>query len=176
MRTEAIHEGLRVVPRDGLTAPQVWHAIEKASFAVLSEVTPDGEPRSSGVVYQTLDRRMYVAVAPDSWKAKHVAAHGRVAVTVTVPRGGLLSLLFPIPPATVSFHATATVLPADSPGGRAILEKLRRLLPEERRRTASIIEIVPEGEFLTYGIGVPLMKMRDPAAARDRVPVEALVR
>jgi hypothetical protein len=176
MRTEAIHEGLRVVPKDGSTTQQVWHAIDKASFAVLSEVTPAGEPRSSGVVYQMLDRRMYVAVAPDSWKAKHVAAHGRVAVTVTVRRGGLLSLLFPIPPATVSFHATARVLPADSPEGRTILEKLRRLLPEERRSTASIVEIVPEGEFLTYGIGVPLMKMRDPAVARDRVPVEAVRR
>lgn len=176
MRTEAIHEGVKVVPREELTTQQVWHAIEQASFAVLSEVTPAGEPRSSGVVYQVLARRMYVAVAPDSWKAKHVAAHGRVAVTVTVRRGGLLSLLVPIPRATVSFHATATVLPADSPGGRAILTKLKRLLPEERRSVASIIEIVPQGEFLTYGIGVPLMKMRDPAVARGRVPVEVMTR
>ena len=35
---------------------------------------------------------------------------------------------------------------------------------------ASVIEIVPEGEFVTYGIGVPLMKMRDPAIARGRAP------
>jgi hypothetical protein len=174
MPTETIHGP--DVSTNRTTCGQVWHAIEKASFAVISEVTAQGEPRSSGVVYRTLDRRMYVAVAPDSWKAKHVAAHGRVAVTVTVRRGGLLSLLFPIPPATVSFHATANVLPADSPGGRKILEKLRRLLPEERRSKAAIIEIVPEGEYLTYGIGVPLMKMRDPAVARDRVPVEVVTR
>lgn len=155
----------------GLTSMRVWHAIAKASFAVLSEVTPSGEPRSSGVVYKTLGRRIYVAVAPDSWKAKHVAANGRVAMTVTVRRGGLLSLVAPIPPATVSFHAKATVRPAGSPELRPILEALGSLLPKERRDSASIIEIVPEGAFVTYGLGVSLMKMRDPAVARGRVPV-----
>jgi len=34
-----------------------------------------------------------------------------------------------------------------------------------------IIELVPEGQFLTYGIGVSLMVMRNPAQARARVPV-----
>src|SRR5512144_2098411 len=61
-------DGPWVGPR--LRSEQVWHAISKASFAVLGYVTPTGEPRSSGVVYKTLDRRLYVAVAPESWKAK----------------------------------------------------------------------------------------------------------
>ena len=172
MTTQTMHdEPKEAMGAVGLSTEQVWHAIDKASFAVLSEVTPAGEPRSSGVVYKTLDRRMYVAVAPDSWKAKHVAANGRVALTVTVRRGGLLSLVVPIPPATISFHATATVLPAGSPQRRSILEELGSLLPPERRDAATIIEIVPEGAFVTYGLGVPLMKMRDPAAARARVHV-----
>jgi len=85
-----------VASSPGLSSDEVWHAITKASFAVLGYETPSGEPRSSGVVYETADRRLYVAVAPDSWKAKHVAASGRVAVTVTVRRGGLLSLVTPI--------------------------------------------------------------------------------
>jgi len=154
-----------------LTSEQVWGALAKASFAVLSYVTPAGESRSSGVVYKTLGRRMYVAVAPDSWKAKHVAASGRLAMTVPVRRGGIMSLVFPIPPATVSFHARATVQAADSPQARPLLEELGALLPAERRTSASIIEIIPEGTFVTYGVGVPLMKMRDPVAARARVPV-----
>jgi hypothetical protein len=33
------------------------------------------------------------------------------------------------------------------------------------------LEVVPEGAFLTYGVGVPLLKMRTPATARGRVPV-----
>jgi hypothetical protein len=55
-----------------------------------------------------------MVVAPDGWKARHITDSGRVAVTVTVRRGGILSLLFPIPPATVSFHARAVVHPAGS--------------------------------------------------------------
>ncbi len=154
-----------------LTTAQVWQQVAKASFAVLSQVTPAGEPRSSGVVYKTVGRRLYVAVAPDSWKARHIAASRRVAVTVPVRRGGILSLVVPIPPATVSFHATAIVHPRGSPQVRTLLKELGSLIPAERQTSGSIIEVVPEGEFLTYGLGASLMKMRDPVAARARIPV-----
>ena len=154
-----------------LTTEQVWHQIAQASFAVIGYVTPAGEPRSSGVVYKSIGRRLYVAVAPDSWKARHVAASRRVAVTVPVRRGGLLSLVAPIPPATVSFHATAIVHPAGAPQVRPLLKELGSLIPDERRTSACIIEILPEGAFLTYGLDVSLSEMRDPAAARARVSV-----
>jgi hypothetical protein len=153
------------------TEQEIWRALRKASFAVLGHTTPMGAPRSSGVVYRIIEGRLYVAVAPDSWKAKHVAATGRVAVTVPVRRGGILSLVMPIPPATISFRGAARVLAAGSPALGAILDELGSLLPAERRDTASVIEIVPRGAFVTYGIGVPLRKMRDPAVARARVPI-----
>ena len=139
-----------------LTTEQIWHQLAKGSFAVLSHVTPAGEPRSSGVLYKTIGRRLYIVTAPDSWKARHIAASGRVAVTVPVRRGGLLALVLPIPPATISFHGTAIVHAADS---------------AERQASACIIEILPAGFFVTYGVGVSLTQMRDPAAARARVPV-----
>lgn len=156
-----------------LTTKDVWRALTKASFMVLSYVTPDGESRSCGVVYKAVGQRLYVATDAQSWKARHIGASGKVGVTVLVRRGGLLSLLAPIPPATISFHAAATVHPAQSPDMRPMLQQLSRLLPEEHRSSAAIIEIVPEGTFVTYGIGVSLMKMRDPAAAKARVPVAA---
>jgi hypothetical protein len=154
-----------------LSSEQVWRQIAKASFAILNHVTPTGEPRSSGIVYRTLSRRLYVAVAPDSWKARHVAVNGRVSVTVPVRRGGVLALLMPIPPATISFHGNAIVHPAGSPEAGPLLEELGSLLPDQRRTSAAIIEIVPDGAFVTYGIGVSLREMRDPVAARARVPV-----
>ncbi len=162
-------DGRSMGPR--LSSEQVWHALAKASFAVLGYVTPSGEPRSSGVIYKTVGRRLYVAVAPDSWKARHIAASGRVAVTVPVHRGGMLSLVAPILPATISFHATAIVHPAGSPEVRSLLKELGSLIPTERRASGSIIEIIPECAFVTYGLAVSLMKMRDLAAARARVPV-----
>jgi len=54
----------------------------------------------------------------------HVAADGRVAVTVLVRRGGILSLVAPIPLATISFHGTAVVRPAGSPQARSLLDGL----------------------------------------------------
>jgi hypothetical protein len=149
----------------------VWRVLAKASFAVLSHVTPAGEPRSSGVVYAVADRRMYVVVAPDSWKARHITAVPHVAVTVPVRRGGVLALLLPIPPATVSFRASARVYPAGGPE-HPLPKELSALLPADRRDAGTIVEIRPAGHFVTYGLGVSLRRMRDPALARNRVPVD----
>lgn len=161
----------RVPEAPRLTSEQVWKALARASFAVLGHVTPSGEPRCSGVVYKVIGRSLNVAVDFDSWKAKHVAANGRVAVTVPVRRGGLLSLVLPVPPATITFHATAIVHPARSPEARARLQGLASLIPEERQTSGSVIEVRPEGDFLTYGLGVPLRTMLNPAVALERVPV-----
>ena len=154
-----------------LRSEQVWRSLDRASVAVLGHLTRTGQPRTSGVVYKTLDRRLYVAVAPDSWKARQIAADRHVSMTVLVRRGGLLSLLFPIPPATITFHGTAIVHAPGAPEVRPALAKLKRLLPPESAQSSALIEISPEGEFLTYGIGVSLAAMRHPATARARVPV-----
>jgi hypothetical protein len=49
--------------------------------------------------------------------------------------------------------------------------KIGSFVPPVRRASAAVIEIVPEGSFFTYGLGVPLRKMFDPAA-RARVSVK----
>jgi hypothetical protein len=159
------------VTRSRFSTEQVWRAIADETFAVLSYSTPAGEPRSSGVMFKVLGRRLFVAVAADSWKARHVAASGQVAVTVLVRRGGILSLVAPIPPATISFHAKATVHAANSLDARALRQELASLLPAERQDSGAIIEIEPVGTFVTYAVGVPLRKMRDTVACRARVPV-----
>jgi hypothetical protein len=156
----------------GLTSEAVWSEIEKASFAIVAYVTPTGEPRSSGVSYKSSGRRLYLAVDPDSWKAKHIAASQRVSVTVPVRRGGILTLMLPIPPATISFQATAVVGPASPINESPSLPKeLASLLPVDSRTLVRVIELVPEGEFLTYGVGVSLMAMKQPHIAQSRVAV-----
>ena len=42
--------------------------------------------------------------------------------------------------------------------------------PAERRTSWTIVEIAPEGRFVTYEIGVSLNAMRDPKLARACVP------
>jgi Pyridoxamine 5'-phosphate oxidase len=149
---------------------RVWAVLGKASFAIVSYVTPAGEPRSSGIVYAAEGRHLYMAVAPDGWKARQIRDGQQVAVTVPVRRGGVLSLLLPIPPATISFHARAIVHPAGSLDLGLVSKKLLSLLPEGRS-AATVLELVPEGTFLAYGIGVSLMEMRDPVVALTHVPI-----
>lgn len=155
----------------GASCERVWGEVGKASFAIISYVTPDGEPRSSGVVYAMSGHHLYLAVAPGSWKARHIVDGHEVAVTVPVRRGGLLSLVVPIPPATISFHARAIVHPAGTLDVRTVSKKLESLVPAERRAVATIIELVPEGTFLTFGIGVSLKEMTDPVVAQAHVPI-----
>jgi hypothetical protein len=179
LKTEA-HSGVgsarsRSRPRRPATKPgaseeQVWGELGKASFAILSFVTPAGEPRSSGVVYAVETRHLYCAVAPQSWKARRINDGQEVAVTVPVRRGGLLSLVAPIPPATVSFHARTIVHPPGSLDIGSLSKRLQSLLPKDRRG-ATVLELVPEGTFLTYGIGVSLREMLDPVVAQAHVPI-----
>lgn len=152
-----------------LTARDVWHAVSRASFAVLSHVTPAGAPRSSGIVYAVSGDRMLVAVAKDSWKARHIGTDGKVAVTVPIRRGGLMSLLLPIPPATVSFPAVATIHSGET---LCRIPGLAKLVPPERWASCVIVDIRPTGHYVTYGLGVPLLRMRDPARSRARIPVD----
>jgi hypothetical protein len=154
-----------------LRTEAVWQALAKASFAVVSHVNAAGEPRSSGVVYGAVGRRLYIAVAADGWKARQILTGQEVAVTVPVRRGGILALLVPIPPATITFHARATVHPAGSLDIGSVSKELRKLVPDSRKEGSCVVELVPEGRFLTYGIGVSLMDMANPALALARVPV-----
>ena len=120
-----------------LTTERVWNELEKISFAVISYVTPAGKPRSSGVLCAAARRRLYLVTAADSWKARQISDGDEVAVTVPVRRGGLLSLISPIPPATVSFHATARVHPAGPVSIEQAPKKLVSQLPRERRGPAA---------------------------------------
>jgi hypothetical protein len=154
-----------------LTTERVWKELEKTSFAVISYVTPAGKPRSSGVMCAAAGRRLYLVTAPDSWKARQISDGDQVAVTVPIRRGGLLSLIIPIPPATVSFHATARVHPAGWAGIGPVPKKLLSQLPKQRREAGCLLELVPEGNFLAYGLGVSLPDMAKPDAALTHVPV-----
>jgi hypothetical protein len=155
----------------GLTTERVWRELTTASFAIVSHVTPTGNPRSSGIMYLVVDRHLLVVISPDSWKARQITNGDQLAVTVPVRRGGLLSLVAPIPPATISFHARAVLHPPGSLDIESVSKKLASMVPAERRDLCCILELEPEGRFLTYGVGVSLMKMRDPVAASGRVAV-----
>jgi len=55
----------------------------------------------------------------------------------------------------------------------AVPKQLTSLLPAERRDLSCVMEIITEGRFVTYGVGVSPTRMRDTPAARAHFPVDA---
>lgn len=148
------------------SADEIWPHIEKWSFGVLSFVTTKGESRSAGVMYKVKDRVIYVMTGEDTWKVRHIKANPNVSMTVTIQR--LPIRIRQVPPAVISFAGTASVVDWDEidPGMQSALTRGVGDMPG-----TCVIKIVPEGHFVTYGIGIPAMEMRKPEKSRARVPV-----
>ena len=154
-----------------LTSGQVRKALEREVFAVLATVNARGQPRTAGIVYTVKDRVLYIATGLTSFKARNVARNPHVSLTVTVEKRIPFLPWIKIPAATITFQGLAGLRPADSVG--ADLRKLLlRGLKVEGQALADLgfIEVRPVGEFMTYGIGVRLVTMRIPEAARGRAP------
>jgi hypothetical protein len=150
----------------------VWAELEKELFAVLGMVTAKGEARTIGVVYVVHDRKIYISTKKDAWKTRHIRGNPHVSITVPIPKRIPFMPWIKIPAATISFSGTARVLePGDV--GKDVLNSLFRGLEADNEMLAStsVIVIEPVGEFVTYGVGIPLMAMRDPEKARGRAPV-----
>jgi Pyridoxamine 5'-phosphate oxidase len=158
--------------RSELTGDQVWHHLAKHNFAVIGMVTARGEARTVGVVYIVRGHRLYIGTERYSWKARHIEQNPHVSVTVPIPKRIPFMPWIKIPSATITFSGRASVMtPGEAPVGIASL--LFRGLERNETETAGacVIEVAPERDFMTYGVGVPLLQMRVPEKARRRVPV-----
>ncbi len=156
----------------GLTSDQVWEVIEKQNFGVLGMVTAKDEARTVGIVYILDDRRLYIGTWTSMWKVRHVQQNPSVSVTIPIHKRVPFMPWIKVPAATITFCGQADVTAAlDTPRER--LEKLYHGVASDEEKMArySLIEVTPVGEFLTYGVGVSLLDMRDPVKARKRAPV-----
>jgi hypothetical protein len=155
-----------------LTSAEVWNAIEKEIFAVLGMVSAQGEARTVGIVYVVKNRKIYIGTESDTWKARHVAANPHVSLTVPIAKRIALMPWIRIPAATITFKGTARLIPAGEASPEVLAAIYRGMAQDAEliARTA-LIEVTPEGDFLTYGVGVSLMQMRSPDTARGRALV-----
>ncbi|MCB9452945.1 MAG: pyridoxamine 5'-phosphate oxidase family protein [Anaerolineaceae bacterium] len=155
-----------------LSSELVWEALRKEIFAVLGVVSAKGEARTSGIVYAVFDSKLYIVTGQDTWKVRHIRQNPHVSITVTIPKRIPLMPWIKIPAATITFSGTASILDPKQVGKSVLHSLLRGLEPdEETLATMCVIEIQPVGEFVTYGVGIPLMTMRHPEKARGRAPV-----
>jgi hypothetical protein len=155
-----------------VSSETVWNVLEKELFAVLGMVTAKGEARTIGVVYIVKDQRIYIVTGDGTWKARHIRTNPHVSITVPIAKRIPLLPWIKIPAATITFAGQGSVLEPENVDKEILHSLLRGLEADpEVLGTMCVIQVQPIGEFITYGVGVPLMSMRDPEKARGRVPI-----
>lgn len=154
-----------------LVTEQVWAALDRSIFGVLAFVNRQGHPRTAGVCYTVEGRSLYVSTDKPSWKVRHIAANPNVSMTVTLPKRVPFLPFIKVPAATITFQGEAHILEVDEIDS-SIFSRLP--LGNERDpgvlRDAVVIRIIPRGEFVTYGIGMPITQMRKHEEAHGRAP------
>jgi hypothetical protein len=153
------------------TTEQVWEAIGGGSFGVLAFVNRRGHPRTAGVCFTVEGRSLFISSNKDMWKVRHIAANPNVSMTVTLPKRVPFLPFIKVPAATITFRGEAEILEfgdiSDAVRGR--LPHGENPAPEVRAKLA-IIKVVPRGEFVTYGIAMPITQMRHHEQAHGRAP------
>lgn len=155
-------------------APQpaeVLRAIGRRSFCTLATVSPAGRPHVAGVLYELVDRELFVGTVRTGRKARNVAADPRVGVCVPVRR-------LPVgPPASVHFQSAAEILTPDDPALLALVEagRLKKITGHGELELADgcFLRIPLPARLLTYGLGLPLRRLiSDPLNAAGCVMPE----
>ncbi|MGI9824588.1 pyridoxamine 5'-phosphate oxidase family protein [Agromyces sp. Marseille-Q5079] len=154
-----------------ITRGDVWKAITAENFMVIGMVTARGEARTAGVMHAVHDERLWFTTHDRAWKTRHISANPAVGVTVPIAKRVPLLPWIKIPAATVTFAGEAEVVSlAEMPEHvrDALLHGLDVSDGEEHGRIVGI-GVRPTGDFVTYGVGVSAMGMRDTEQAQGRV-------
>ena len=112
------------------------------------------------------ERKLCIGTDKDAWKVRHAAANPHVSITVPIAKRIPAMPWINIPAATITFAGVARVVPV-SVAPPELLQAVFRVVDKDAAPVANscIIEVTPEKEFVTYGVGVPLMQMRHPEPA-----------
>jgi hypothetical protein len=155
-----------------LSTNQVWEAVEKESFAVIGMVTAKNEARTVGIVYVVRDRRLYFGSSTDTWKVRHISANPHVSLTIAIDRRIPLLPWIKIPAATITFSGRARVLETgEIPPDLLQAVFSNKDVDEQFVADSCVIEVTPEKDFITYGVGITRRQMRNPERSRSRAPV-----
>ena len=155
------------------TTDIVWNAINNELFAVLGMVTKDQESRTVGIVYIVNDRKFYIGTGLETWKARHIKENPNVSLTIPIAKRIPVMPWIKIPQATITFAGKAVIIPGPDASINLTRSVFRHLADDQDfMKDKCLIEVTPVGEFITYGVGIPLMQMREPERSRGRAPVK----
>ena len=148
---------------------EVRKLIKSNMWLVLATVDEKNIPNSSVMVYQSDGNLIVCQTGENTLKANNIRNNEHVAVTIPI-RKNFFHKLIPAPPAEIYFTTTAEIRAQDNEQARMIYSKYmkhsdKRDLPQDY---IWICINIPN-KISTYGIAVPLLKMRDPMKARKIV-------
>ncbi len=138
-------------------AAQVQKALAKRSFATLATTSPSGRPHAAAVLFELIDRALYVNTLRSSRKARNVAANPYVAVSVPIRR-------LPVgPPSTIQFQGRAEVLALDGPEIATLIAQghLKSITShgELEEPGGCFLRIAFGPRLITYGLGMSIAKL-----------------
>lgn len=148
---------------------EIRQKIKKQNWLVLSSVNSKNIPYSSVLVYQSDGNVIICQTGTNTLKANNIRDNNKVAITIPI-RKNFLHKLIPAPPAEIHFSTEAKILPKENKEARRIFSRyLKHSEKVEIPQDSIWIKIDVPNKVTTYGIGVPLLKMRDPNKARNIV-------
>jgi nitroimidazol reductase NimA-like FMN-containing flavoprotein (pyridoxamine 5'-phosphate oxidase superfamily) len=152
---------------------EVRTILKKKNWLVLSTVDNKNVPHSSVVVYQSDGYVIYCITGKNTLKVRNIRAHNKVSITIPF-RKNFLHKIVPAPPAELYFTAEAEIKPFDDEEARKIFSKYLKYHENVENKEESIwIKIIPSKRISTYGVGIKLLKMRNPEKARNFVELKS---
>jgi uncharacterized protein YhbP (UPF0306 family) len=147
---------------------EVRKIIKKKIWLVLTTLDED-TPYSSVMVYQSDGETIICQTGINTLKARNIRNNSKVAITIPI-RKNFLHKLIPAPPAELHFTTTAEILSFNDEEARKIYAKFLKQSEKEKLPQDNIwICIKVPDRVTTYGVAVPLLKMRKPLEARKIV-------
>jgi len=118
------------------------------------------------MVYQSNGDFIICQTGENTLKANNIRKNNHIAVTIPI-RKNFFHKLIPAPPAELHFTTTAEIRPKDDEEAREIYSNyLKHSDKAELPQDYIWISIKVPDKITTYGIAVPLLKMRKPLEAR----------
>ncbi len=152
---------------------EVRKIFRKKNWLVLGTVDDKNVPHSSVVVYQSDGHVIYCMTGKNTLKARNIRVNSKVSVTLPF-RKNFLHKIVPAPPAELHFTAEAEIKPFDDEEARNIFSKYLKYQENIDNQEENIwIKITPSSKIVTYGVGIPLFKMRKPEKARNLVELKS---
>ncbi|MGI0078673.1 MAG: pyridoxamine 5'-phosphate oxidase family protein [Nitrososphaerales archaeon] len=161
------------MPQSNLTWNTVKKELRKRSYGIISTISKDGRPHSTGILYATsnVDQFcLYVLTDKSSAKARNITHNPNISFVVPIPR----RLLRFIPPGSVQFQGTAEIVPLSEDVRKAFSRSiaLRQTLGSASTDDSCFVKIIPDTVVFTYGLGVSLMQLvRNPDSAVGKVRI-----